>query len=448
MAPSGAAIAASEDGTAMVVVAPVTGVGEMPAADWLQRSGSTAIAKYLKGAAVSAVYPSRMGRAAALASVEYSSPAGPGTAKALCVMQGGIGTLYLIAAPKTQFARLNSGMIGMLKSFSFTGQQAAPGGGSRAAAPNVSFQKVRDPNEGAFSVDVPSGWKIEGGLVRKSTLDVRMYVFATSPDGQTVIHIGDPELGAFTTPNQMLAMAGLREGSVYSPGYGNSMVVMRYIPGPAFAQQYGSRFAQRLGASGFQIKESRNRPDLSKSDNIVSTQISATAGEADFVCNRGGRECAGSVLASTTQAAVAQSIGSLWVVSVLSAYLAPMEQAGEADRILQHMLQSFELDQNWVARQSKTTMDTSQIVHDTQEHISKIITDTYWATQKSHDRTARNFDDTIRGVVRLRDPNSGDEYEGTAGKNYYYHVPGVNHPVGTDRPIVGDVNVSELEQIR
>ena len=450
LAPNGAAVAASGDGSAMVVVAPLTGAGNAAPADWLRQSGSAAIGKYLKSASVAAVYPSRMGRAAALATVEYTSPAGPGTAHALCVMQDGIGTLYLIAAPKTQFARLNDGMVQMLQSFSFTGVRAAAGGeqAGGAAAPNVRFKRATDPNEGAFSIDVPEGWKVQGGLVRKSTLDVRMYVHATSPDGQTVIRLGDADFGTFTTPNPMLQMAGFREGSVYSPGYGNNWIVSRYVPGAVFAQQYAARLAQQAQATGLQIKETRNRPDLSKSAAIVSSMISSAAGETDFTCTRGGRECAGAVLAATTQTSMQGMQGGIWYVSTLTAFLAPVEQAGAADQILQHMLKSFEMNPQWVARQSQTTMDTSQIVHETQEHISHIITDTYWARQRVLDRTNRNFDDYIRGVVRLRDPNTGDEYEGEAGKNYYYKVPNVNRPVGTNREIQGRIDVTELEQVR
>jgi hypothetical protein len=52
------------------------------------------------------------------------------------------------------------------------------------------------------------------------------------------------------------------------------------------------------------------------------------------------------------------------------------------------------------------------------------------------------------GVVRLRNPDTGDELEGEAGKDYYYKVPNRDRPVGTNRPIEGDPNVTELEQIR
>ena len=104
----------------------------------------------------------------------------------------------------------------------------------------------------------------------------------------------------------------------------------------------------------------------------------------------------------------------------------------------------------WVGQQQQTTMQTSQIVKETGDATSKIITDSYWARQRSQERTNRQFDDYIRGVVRLRDPESGEELEGVSGKNYYYRVPGTNNTVGTDATDFQTRNpdFTELEQVR
>ena len=77
------------------------------------------------------------------------------------------------------------------------------------------------------------------------------------------------------------------------------------------------------------------------------------------------------------------------------------------------------------------------------------IRDSYWSRQKSQDRTNRNFSDYIRGTVRLKDPESGEELEGTAGKNYYWRVRNTNTVVGSDAPSAPpNIDVTELEQVR
>src|SRR5262249_20777961 len=151
------------------------------------------------------------------------------------------------------------------------------------------------------------------------------------------------------------------------------------------------------------------------------------AGEADFTCNRGGQELAGTIWAQTTNTSMPGADGGMWFVTILIDFLSPASKAGATEAITKHMVQSFQISAAWSGQQQQTTMETSRIVHETGEHNSKIITESYWARQKVQDRTNRNFDDYIRGVVRLRDPESGEELEGVSGKNYYYRVPGTNN---------------------
>ena len=54
-------------------------------------------------------------------------------------------------------------------------------------AQSVSWMTVRDTVEQAFSIDVPRGWKAQGGLLRKGPLDPRVQVDMASPDGRTVM---------------------------------------------------------------------------------------------------------------------------------------------------------------------------------------------------------------------------------------------------------------------
>jgi hypothetical protein len=455
---NGAMVARSGDGLSAVLVAPVLDAGNAAPLDWMRRSGAAFLGGYLKSPAIAAVYPSRTSRGAALASVDYAGANGPGTAHAMCFFAGGVGTMFVIAAPRSAFPSQSGPMIRMLASFSFSGEKAAgpeghpaghPGAGADQAAPIVQYSKFADRNEGAFTLDVPAGWKVEGGMRRHSTLDVRAAVYATSPDGGTVIRLGDFDLGTFTEPNQALAMAGMREGGTYSPGYGNVWQIRRYLPGPQFAQEYVAKLARDTQAGNVRIASVKPLPEYSKQQNLGGAIIRTMAGEADFNCVRNGRESAGVVVAATAASSMAGGApGAIWYVSFLEDYVAPVDQAPAAERIARHMTETFQMSLQWQAQQSQTTMRTSQIVRETGEATNKIIMDTYQNRQRTLDRTNRNFDDYIRGVVRLRNPDTGDELEGEAGKNYYYKVPNRDRPVGTDRPIEGDPNVTELEQIR
>src|SRR3989442_7156627 len=47
----------------------------------------------------------------------------------------------------------------------------------------LSFVTWKEPNEGAYTINVPQGWKISGGIRRPTPLDVRSAVKVVSPAG-------------------------------------------------------------------------------------------------------------------------------------------------------------------------------------------------------------------------------------------------------------------------
>ena len=443
-----AVVARSGDSSSVVVIAPVMAPAGVSADQYLRTYAAPGIRGWFPNASVVSVTASRLGQSRALASLDFRAPAGPGRAAALLFMNQGLGTLYVIGSPAASFAQQQRTLIQILRSFSFEGQAApksARAGGQNAGEASLAFTRFTDPNEGAFSCDVPAGWKIQGGLMRKSTVDIRGFVRLTSADGKINVFTGDPDLGTFIVPSQTLAWTGFREGSPYSPGFGNVMIVRRYIPGPQFAQEYAGRIANSLGVTGLQARDTRQRPDLSGGQNGMA-QETWTAGEVSFGCNLRSGEGAGYVLAATKLTSMYGS--GIWNVTTLVGYLAPVEQVNVAAAAIQRMMQTFQVNPNWFAQQQQTTAATAAIVADTNEHVSKAITDSYWSRQRAQDRMSERFSDYIRGRVRLQDPETGEELEGRAGNNYYWRVRSTKTIVGNDSGWTPQhIDVTELEQI-
>lgn len=443
-----AVVARSADAGSVVLIAPVTAPGQLTASQYLQRSGAREVQTWFPKASVTGILPSRLGQAGALASLEFESPAGPGRGAALLFLRGGLGTLYVIGCPAAAYARQQPTLLRILRSFAFEGQPgSAAGPGARPPAPAVrmSFVRFTDPYEGAFSCEVPSGWRAQGGLVRKSTVDIRGFLRLTSPDGAIHVFSGDPEIGTFVVPNPTLAMTGFPEGSAYSPGYGNVMIVRRYIPGLQFAQEYAAGVARSLGATAVQFQDARERPDLSGQQQGMA-QETWRAGEVAFTCQYRG-ESAGYVLAMTKLTTIYGT--ALWQVPILAGFLAPSNQAAAAAAVMQRIFETLQVNPDWFARQQATTAQTSAIVAETNEHVSRIINDSYWRRQRAQDRMAENFTDYIRGRVRLHDPDTGEELEGRAGHNYYWRIRGTRTIIGNDTGTPPpSIDVTELEQVR
>jgi hypothetical protein len=71
-----------------------------------------------------------------------------------------------------------------------------------AQGAGVAWTRFQDPFEKAFTVEVPQGWTVRGGLFRMGFSDERPMVDLTSPDGQINVRLGDISIPVYTAPNQ------------------------------------------------------------------------------------------------------------------------------------------------------------------------------------------------------------------------------------------------------
>src|SRR5207302_4061862 len=112
--------------------------------------------------------------------------------------------------------------------------------GAHAAAQDtaqaVSFVTWREPNEGAYTLGVPRGWKISGGIWRRTPVDVRSALSVASPDEAIHLFIGDYDPIARREPDAATRIAGVQAGQVYS-----ETLIGRYPTGAQFAQGYPAR---------------------------------------------------------------------------------------------------------------------------------------------------------------------------------------------------------------
>jgi len=60
------------------------------------------------------------------------------------------------------------------------------------SAAGLNWVRFTDSAEGAFSMEVPVGWQLLGGMYRFGYLDVRWMMDARSLDGKVIIRIDDP----------------------------------------------------------------------------------------------------------------------------------------------------------------------------------------------------------------------------------------------------------------
>ncbi|MBS0295091.1 MAG: hypothetical protein JSR45_02185 [Proteobacteria bacterium] len=290
------------------------------------------------------------------------------------------------------------------------GQAGQQGGGFMGmGGPAVQWTTFTDPNEHSFSVEVPVGWQVQGGLRRLTTQDVRSEIVARSPDGSMEVFLGDQSVPNFVMPNQMTEFAGMREGSPYQIGYGNVAIIARYAPGDVFARTWGANRISRVCGGPRQIAGA----PLPQADQAIDfgyqqggVQASTRSGEAKFDCSWQGAPGAGYAFA-TTLAAQVQGGAGMWQASSMSGFASRADHAQQAADILAHMNATFQLDQNWSQRQSGAVMNASRIVAATQEAVSQSIKSSFDYKNAVHDRAMEHWAQATRGTATFNDPVNG-----------------------------------------
>ena len=111
---------------------------------------------------------------------------------------------------------------------------AYPAAATGATSGDVAWGKYEDPLEQAFTLEVPKGWTVKGGMFRLGYSDHRRMVDMTSPDGKINVRVGDVAIPTYFLPNQYH-----HEGEVYDLGAQAQGRVARYRSGQEFAQAYG-----------------------------------------------------------------------------------------------------------------------------------------------------------------------------------------------------------------
>lgn len=347
--------------------------------------------------------------------------------------QGTAAYLYLASAPPSRFDALQDDFARIWASFR---PARVPGSGEAGA--RHRYRHWMEPNERAFSFEAPEGWRVQGGLVRHAAVDVRPGVSVHSPDGAIQLFIGDARIPPFILPAPMLASAGLTEGASYSPGYGITMVVRRYLPGAAFAREYAGRASQLC--AGLELTDVRDRPETAQQIKTVYQRFNSPwfrhrldTGEARFRCRRGDEIYVGYVFAGTqaVQASAMAGGSGVWNVQYLYGLLAPAARSKEAHAVLGRMVASFRLDPNWTRMQTGLAGNVARIAAETGQHISGLIAESYERNSAIRDESVAKFACHIRGVEKVEDPVTGETYEVKSGSRYYW-IDAMENVVGTD----------------
>lgn len=296
----------------------------------------------------------------------------------------------------------------------------------------ANWTTFQDPNENAFTVEVPQGWTIHGGMFRLGYSDYRPMVDLRSPDGKVSIRLGDVSIPTYFVPNQYHP----QEGSNYDMGAQIQMTVARYRTGRDYALLYAkARFKDCRSL----MPQTITTPSAAPGPPELAEVKQATSGEASYVCD-GSR--AAFVYAETA------SYGGFWQVHQLRSFEAPSDQVLSAWSITEHAVKTFKLQDAWVQHQKQ--LDQEALVYQRQRQqarmrqLSQQVAQFEMRMQAMRNQVSafehrmqmqsdqvESFDRALRGVTATVDP-LGNPHEVWTGPKDGYWTDGLGHYVNSN----------------
>ncbi len=306
---------------------------------------------------------------------------------------------------------------------------------------NAQLVSFTDPEERAFSLQVPRGWKVDGRLNRKNALNVSPCVRMVSPDSRTHFFFGDPNLFTYAELDEWSRWMGMREGQ-FVPGYENTMVYLHYRTGQQYAMEYAQNTGKNFG--GYQqisvrsetrkTREIASRPQQQQLS-MMGARAVPTGGVVTFRCGPNG-EFTGKVIAVTNL--IESMAGKMWTVEYLAGYVTAEQDVQAVEALFQQVLESFRSDQKWEARQAAVSQGIANAhtaaaqadmgrrygeISRTLSETNDIIVDGWNARQQTLDNVYDKYSNAFRGTEDVINPetqtqsNIWDEYK------YYWQAP-------------------------
>lgn len=315
--------------------------------------------------------------------------------------------------------------------------------------------RYTEPTEAAFSLQLPEGWHVEGGVARGSS-DPRPWYRVVSPGRGAELRGSDPRVPPSFLQPSFAAMGMMMPGVVLRP----------YVPPEVFAEEYARHFARECGAGAFRVTAMRDpetiladdpRPETRPRVQLMVQQGAVFAGVA-FECPDRGL----SGLVDVFTLRMESFMGLNWS-PFITALIGPSAQWPAAKATLLRVAHSYKTNPEWQQRQSmmmqmqhQATMEmihtgtqVMQMQHQsgmeairahaqraaisaqTSAEVSSMQSQSWRDQQASIDEMHRRSVNAVRETVDLYDPATGQVYKGAPAGYETWWTDGADRLVGS-----------------
>lgn len=309
------------------------------------------------------------------------------------------------------------------------------GGAPTGASPSLNWVRYTDSAEGAFSIDVPVGWQVQGGMYRFGYFDVRWMIDVRSLDGKVIARLSDANAPPYALPGPHTG----REGQPYNKPQQFQMVVSSYRDGQAYAELYAKhRFADVC--KSLTPRQSDWKPTIPAAWK-PDPGTKSSEGSVSYDCNTSDGPRIASVYAITT---LYPSSG-FWVVTPVSLITAP-DHAGAAHVMVQHMMDSWQKNPRWEQYQEQMTklgleqiragfqqfMRQMQAYHQERTAAMNQQVASFEAHQNAQAQQVSQWGEILTGLQSVVDPQTGEYFQVFSGPKSNYYVNGLGVKVNSN----------------
>jgi hypothetical protein len=340
----------------------------------------------------------------------------------------------------TRTKQANKKLAGAIPLLALAAAISAAGCSTGSASP--AWTTFQDPMEQAFTVEIPKGWTVWGGLFRVGYSDVRPMVDVISPDGKIEVRLGDIAIPPYALPTSTHP-----PGDRVDLGAQAQMTSAKYHTGQEFVTSYAEDHFIRACQKIEPQPNQGDPPVVDKSGQTPGSEHS-TSGQVTYKCSRPRGDRIAYAYARTNPAP------NLWTVTLLASFLAPPESVPLARNVLEHATQTFQVTPQWTqkqqqedqagleyqrARQQQRLAALGQQVQQFEQQMAAMRNQVsaFEAGQERQAKQVDEFDQALRGVTPTVDPY-GNQQEVWTGPYANYYKNGLGVVVNsTDSPGAG-----------
>jgi len=318
------------------------------------------------------------------------------------------------------------------------------------SAADLNWVRYTDSAEGAFSMEVPVGWQIRGGMYRFGYLDVRWMMDARSLDGKVILRVDDPNVPPYVLPGPHSGSAG--HMAVKPQLY--QMMVANYQAAQPFAEAYARhRFA---GVCKSLVPRTADwNPTLPAAWNVAAgSKVTQATVAFDCATSEGPRIV--KVFARNTLVAGGEG---LWQADPIVSLIAVPDEAPLAQSMIQRMIDSWQANPDWLKHQQQMTqmglnqilagfgqfMKQMQIYHMQREGAMNQQVAHFEAQQHAQAQQVSGWGETLTGLTTVRDTATGQQFQVFNGPKSNFYTNGLGQTVNSN--ISPGADFHQVEQV-